>query len=602
MIHILILGIILALFLRADFGKMIGLLLLASMLYYIEIDGVFLLIILMGFYIFRLERRINKLENEERLSVSPPAVESSIPQNLQQEYIQDTPSRHRADDDFIAWLKKDWILKLGMILLLIGLGWLTTYAFLNNWIGPMGRIMLGIFVGVFFMFLGFWRLQKYINQGSIFLVLGSTAAILTIFAARYFYGFFTPTVALFTMFLTTVFISFASVKYNNKGLALSGLLLAGIAPQLTAATPSFFNLFLYLMVVVVGNIWVSIMTGRRDLNIAALWLVGMYSIPQLFFGAESSSLLPLMYAFAMIFYLTNTIGILKAKEKNVSADLITASGNGLLLIGWILVAAPEQWKSLIISGWMILFAAGAFLIYGMTKRKEPFYVYSGAGIAMLAAATAVEFGGPALIIAYTIESAIIALVTYVILKDIMISERLSLLMVGPIVLSFDRFFSPEWNAGVLHSDFFALLMVGLSLLLLGGIFYKPAKQFTVSHKTNTTLLISGSIYIYILIWKSLHAGFDSDLAVMISLAIYTIVGIIFYLNGTSRGSRTVRLYGATMVGMVVIRLLLVDVWKMNIAGRILTFFIVGGMLISTAFFGKRNTEGDLISNQENYEQ
>lgn len=40
------------------------------------------------------------------------------------------------------------------MLLLIGFGWLTTYAFLNNWIGPMGRIALGIIAGSLFILLG----------------------------------------------------------------------------------------------------------------------------------------------------------------------------------------------------------------------------------------------------------------------------------------------------------------------------------------------------------------------------------------------------------------------------------------------------------------
>lgn len=32
---------------------------------------------------------------------------------------------------FVEWIKEDWMLKLGALLLLIGFGWLTTYAFLR---------------------------------------------------------------------------------------------------------------------------------------------------------------------------------------------------------------------------------------------------------------------------------------------------------------------------------------------------------------------------------------------------------------------------------------------------------------------------------------
>jgi len=39
----------------------------------------------------------------------------------------------------INWLKTDWPMKLGALMLLIGIGWATTYAFMNNLIGPYGK-------------------------------------------------------------------------------------------------------------------------------------------------------------------------------------------------------------------------------------------------------------------------------------------------------------------------------------------------------------------------------------------------------------------------------------------------------------------------------
>src|SRR3989344_8076346 len=41
-----------------------------------------------------------------------------------------------SENRFLAWLKENWLLKLRALLLLIGFGWLVSYAFLNNWIGP----------------------------------------------------------------------------------------------------------------------------------------------------------------------------------------------------------------------------------------------------------------------------------------------------------------------------------------------------------------------------------------------------------------------------------------------------------------------------------
>jgi len=506
------------------------------------------------------------------------------------------PTGPTASERFVAWLKEDWLMKLGAMLLLIGFGWLTTYAFLNNWIGPMGRITLGIVAGALFILLGWWRIKKYVHQGGVFLVLGSTTILLTIFAAREIYDFFTPLSALIVMFLSTAFVALASVRYNNRALALVSLILASIAPLLTnAPTTDYVGLFSYLFVVMLGAIWIVALTGRRELTTAALVMITLYSLPHLssFTSADKGTLLLFAYAFAAVFFLTNTAGILKLKDKEIIPDLVTAAGNGLFLLSWIMIAAQDEWKSLIISAWMIVFAVGAFLIFRITQRREPFYVYAGVGIAMLAAATSAELKGATLTIAYAMESGIISLIAYTILRDIKIAERISLLLIGPVILSVDSITSRAWLTGVIHKDFFVLLILALILLGLGAFFLRRVKEIEDKgpKQLNATLLVVGSGYAYTLLWLSLHAGLSNDnTAVMISLVVYTIIGLICYFYGLTNEKNGLRLYGGALVGFVVGRLFLVDVWRMELAGRIVTFFLIGALLVSTAFLGRKKTK------------
>ena len=46
-------------------------------------------------------------------------------------------------------------MKLGAALFIVGFGWFVSYAFINNWIGPLGRISIGIVAGVLVMGLGY---------------------------------------------------------------------------------------------------------------------------------------------------------------------------------------------------------------------------------------------------------------------------------------------------------------------------------------------------------------------------------------------------------------------------------------------------------------
>ena len=554
--------------------------------------------------VLSLRGRVDRLERQLQNSALQTTPVTEVPQTMTPvasapiATIPQLTPEPMASNQFSNWLKEDWLLKLGALLLLIGFGWLTTYAFLNNWIGPMGRIAVGIIAGALFLILGSWRIRKYINQGGVFLVLGSTTILLTIFAAREIYNFFDPLSALVVMFLSTAFVAVVSLKYNSRALTLASLILAGIAPLLTnSPTTDYISLFSYLLVVVLGTIWVVAITGQRVLNLAALILVTFYSLPHFFSftssSADTGTLLLFAYAFSALFFITNTAGILKLKDQNITHDLVTAMGNGLFLLIWIMSAAAPEWQSLIISAWMLVFIIGSFLLFRATNRREPFYVYAGVGIAMLATATSVELSGSALVIAYTLESALISLISYAITRDVRIAVRLSLLFIGPILLSLSSMTSSAWASQVLQKDFFVLFILALTLLGLGSVFSRPARLSLDegTRQLNGYILVGGSIYSYILLWLSLHTALPNDnTAILISLLVYTVIGLICYFRGLATEQKGLRIYGGVVIGFVVGRLLLVDVWRMEIAVRIIMFFLVGALLVSTAFLGRKKHE------------
>ncbi len=572
----------------------------------------FIAVVALAYLVYRLSKRIDNLEKrvsmfapKDKVSASTPeqAISTqSSPDEILEKMIKKpasapTPTGPDALDRFLDWLKEDWLMKLGALLILIGFGWFVSFAFLQGWIGPSGRIALGLISGVIILLLGWWRIKKFVHQGSIFLVLGSTAILLTIFAAREFYELFTPVLALGVMFLSTAFVALASVKYKTPSLALASLVLAGFAPLLTnSPDPSYVGLFSYLLVVIVGTLWIVALTGWRMLTIAALLIVVFYSLPHISSfttAGDTGVLLIFAYIFAAIFFITNTAGILKLKDKEVKdivPDIVVAAGNGLLLLAWIMAFAPDVWKSLIIAAWMVVFTVGAFMIYRATGRKEPFYVYAGVGIAMLAAATSAELSGATLTIAYTIESGIIALITYIVLQDIKITKRVSLLLVGPMLLSVLSFSPGAWREGVFNEDFFVLFVLAATLFGLGLFFHKEyINRKYESSKFPTTLLVGGSVYAYILLWLSLHAGIESyDLATLVALSIYTIIGLAIYIQGRVNENKFFRMYGSVLIGFVVLRLLLIEIWDMNLSGRIVTFFVIGALLMSTAFIGRKN--------------
>jgi hypothetical protein len=162
-----------------------------------------------------LRGRISKLEQllkgqvieveqvPQEMAVNPLPSPVTVSTSFVPPQVIKTPEGPTLSEKLGAWLKEDWLLKLGAALLIIGFGWFTNYAFVNNWVGPVGRVTLGLIAGALFLILGWWRIRSFVYQGGIFLALGSTIILITVYAARVVLDLFDPASALGIMFLST---------------------------------------------------------------------------------------------------------------------------------------------------------------------------------------------------------------------------------------------------------------------------------------------------------------------------------------------------------------------------------------------------------------
>ena len=531
----------------------------------------------------------------------PASVMPSYPQPSTQHVYEGGQSPQHSD--FGQWLAEDWLVKLGALLILLGCGWFVTYAFAHQWIGPIGRIVLGLLFGVGVMVLGIWRIRTHVHQGSIFTVLGSTIVLLTIFAAREAYDFFTPLSALTVMFCSVFLVAFTSVQYKNQKLALASIVLAGVAPFLTAAPePNAMGLFLYVLLIVLGTLWVVYYTGWAELTLAALGLVVVYSFPFLIgsYSPDRDTVFLFALIFTALFFVTNMVSILYQKIDSArGVHLAVACGTVLNIMLWIAAAGAPEFKAFLYLAWMMVFALGSFAIYTRTKIRAPFYLYGGASVALLAAATGEVFEGATLVIAFTVEVAAIVIATLfledaekkktaVASPDAPLSTYASLLFAVPVLLSLPSASSSNWMYGVFHQDFFVLVIVMISFLLTSlCIASRPKPLNEVVKNTGIVLLLGSGVYALILIWLIFHALWNTDTGTMLSLFLYSVIGIALYVSGQVSGQALRRSVGGVVVGGVILRLLFVDVWQMALSGRIVTFLVIGALLMSTAFIKRK---------------
>jgi hypothetical protein len=294
------------------------------------------------------------------------------------------------------------------------------------------------------------------------------------------------------------------------------------------------------------------------------------------------------YLFSLVFFITNTLGLTRKSIDNFVPDILTAVGNGLFLLAWIYFAAPKEWQSLIMVGWMLIFAVGAFLVLKATGRKEPFFAYGGVGVALLAAATAVELSGSVLAVALTLECMIVALAVYLIDRNTSLVGRVGLLVVGPLLLSLEYFDRYSYSNTLIDDSFSVLFVVVVALFFIGNLSLDAIRRSGEKSFLPSLYFWAGSIQLYTLLWFMMPkiVG-QADMAVAACLFLYTIIGLIAYFYGQFNQNKAIRTYGAVLLGFVVLRLLLIDVWKLELVGRIVAFFGIGILLMGTAFVGRR---------------
>jgi uncharacterized membrane protein len=516
--------------------------------------------------------------------------------------VMATPREPDLSTRFSAWIKEDPLMKVGAFLFIIGCGWFVSYAFANNWIDAMGRIALGILAGVLVMAFGYWRMLKYPAQGAIFLALGAGMAILSVFAGRSIYNFFTPATAVLFDLLIAVFVSYASYKFNLRSLALSAQILAYVAPLLAVGQTNSFFLFSYLLAMSAGSLILAAVIGWRSLIVTSLVFVGMYSMPYIFgahsgFGSIYANDAPFMlnfaYLFATLYLLSGMFAVVRKGVSDMQAEVALAALNGLFLFMWIYNVPAKEWQTLLFSAWAIVFAVGSFIAYRASDKLAPFYAYGSVAVAFIAAATAAQLSGTALTIAFTLEIAMLVAIILKLTRNVTTASTAMLLFIVPIALSLESMQDYLMASEVFTKDFFVLIILAFSLILAGRLVGNAARTSGEVEKNQLPVVavVGGTVYLWFIVWSFMHIllPLAPDMATLITLVIYTIAGLAAYFNGLMNNDIARRFYGAALLVFVVVRLLLVDVWAMELSGRVITFFAIGILLMSTAFFSKKKS-------------
>ena len=178
---------------------------------------------------------------------------------------------------FAKLLGTNWLSKIGIVTLVLGIGFFVKYAIDQEWINEIGRVGIGLLAGGTIIGIAHKLKDKYNLFSSILVGGGISVFYITITLAFREYALFGQAFAFVLLIITTVFSVILSLLYNRKELAVFSLL-GGFASPLMVSTGvgNYVVLFSYILILNTGMLIVSYIKKWHIIGITSYLLTLLF--------------------------------------------------------------------------------------------------------------------------------------------------------------------------------------------------------------------------------------------------------------------------------------------------------------------------------------
>lgn len=240
------------------------------------------------------------------------------------------PAAKRNMEKFIG---ENLLNKIGIGILVIGIGIFVKYAIDQDWIGSIGRVLIGLATGGVLLGIAHKLRNSYKSFSSVLMGGGIATLYFSVAIAFQTYGLLSQTASFLLMCAITAFGVLMSVSYNRLEIALIALV-GGFATPFMAAQGegNYVVLFSYLLVLNAGALALSWFRGWQAVRVLA------YAFTSLLFGGwmaleyTQDAAIPFggigfASAFFVLFFLSNIAFAIRRKEPLKSFDFVLLLSN-----------------------------------------------------------------------------------------------------------------------------------------------------------------------------------------------------------------------------------------------------------------------------------
>jgi len=329
------------------------------------------------------------------------------------------PGFFERNPDLEKFIGENLANKIGIGVLVLGIGFFVKYAIDRDWIPEIGRVLIGILCGGILIGVAH-RLRKTFTAFSSVLVGGGIAVLyLTIALAFHEYGIFNQTAAFILMVVITGFAVVLSLAYNRIELAVLSIL-GGFASPFMVSTGegNYVVLFIYVMILDVGMLvlayykkWnlVNIVSYAFTILLFGVWLGAKYIDldPQPVAGALTFATL-----FYVVFFAMNVVNNIKERTafKAIEISILLSNTFCYYAAGMVILNAPgmEMYKGLFTAALAIFNFVFAFALYKNSRvDKNLVFLLIGLVLTFVSLAAPVQLEGNYITLFWSAETVLL---------------------------------------------------------------------------------------------------------------------------------------------------------------------------------------------------
>lgn len=347
--------------------------------------------------------------------VSVESEKTEIPkQNVKKEKIKTGVSA-----EIEKFIGESLINKIGIAVLIIGVGIGAKYAIDNNLISPLMRIILGYLVGFGLVFFAVRLKKKYFNFSTVLFSGAMAIHYFITYAAYTYYYLFPQLLAVILMVIITAITVALALFYDRQVIAHFGLVGACVVPYVLREP--FLNvviLFVYILIVNSGILFISFKKKWKPLTYLAFivtWTIFITWFATGNYVEKPTVCLIFLFLFFVIFYLVFLSYKLVLKEKFGPDDIIFLLLNATVMytVGYITIDSLEggnEYLGLFTIVNAIIYGVTTYLIYQSNLKDKSLFFWSvGLVIVFFTATIPIQFDSYITAIIWSVETALIFL-------------------------------------------------------------------------------------------------------------------------------------------------------------------------------------------------